>query len=126
MRFAWMVVPLLACSSEDLRVVVTDDGPYEGHRVWAELADLDANEAIELQRGRMDDGAHEFVFAGARAQGVALALTVQVEAASGTGCGPAIVESVDGVQVGALELDTADFTDFVCLGAPQEEETSSD
>lgn len=116
---------LVACFSSDVRIVGQDDGRYEGAKVWAQVADLDANEEIATQRGRVDDGAFEFVFPGAADAADLLGVIVQVEQVPGSGCGPAWVEEVDSVQLGPIQIHTQDFTGTECLGRPEPEPTTT-
>ena len=129
MRRELLVILGLAagCGGGDIRVVGTDDGAYEGSRVWAQLADVEANEALQTQRSKVTDGAFEFVFSGAATDADQLGLLLQLETVEGSGCGASYAETIDGVQVGAIEVHTRDFLDGVqCLGNPQPETTTSD
>lgn len=118
---------LVACSSSDVRIVGEDDGRFEGVRVWAQVADLDANEEIARQKGRVEDGAFEFVFPGAADAADLLGVIVHVEQVPGSGCGPAWVEEIDSVQLGPVQVHTRDFTGTECLGLgrPEPEPTTT-
>ncbi len=115
---------LVACSSSDVRIVGQDDGRYETSKVWAQLADIEANEEIATQQAKVEDGAFEFVFSGAGDAADLLGLIVQAELIPGSGCGPAWVEELDSVQLGPVQVHTQDFTGAECLGRPDPEPTT--